>query len=411
MLRVVDLLALPLFENFRLITNGDGLYNKVNGVGVLDWETPEEIRESFNPGDMVFTTQFMNEGDHEVARDSLKELIRHSVGALAIKTTDALNHEKLVRDNDLGDLIELAGRARIPVFSYEETYIEDLIYVVRRSIEANDSNGIALAALREMMSCEEDQVVALAHKLNPMFKDNLLCLCCIPSANAPSVGRRLEDVLDEALDSYRKTLPMNIPNREAHHSLIRCEKCILIIHTDKRKLLDNEATDKKIAFAREILKEFNLDEGSFHIGISATAQSLMEVKRAVDEAVTAAIDAMVKAEKLQTIEGVGGMALIVPSIRSAVFEDFYEDGISKLREYDASHDTDLVSTLMAYTESDWDIGLTAAKLYQHSNTIRYRIRKIRAILGADEGPDGQMQLTVLAKMHKIYSLLGDSKVI
>ena len=110
-------------------------------------------------------------------------------------------------------------------------------------------------------------------------------------------------------------------------------------------------------------------------------------------------------------EEVGAMALIVPGMRRKSVMDFYDANILKLKEYDDRHKTDMVETLIAYTKSEWDISLTATRMYQHDNTIRYRLKKIRQILNIDSGPDGQMQLTVLASLHKLRKMLGGNSIV
>ncbi len=86
MLRVADLLTLPIFKDFCLINKAGGINNRVSGTGVLEWESPEEIYETFNPGDMVFITQYMQPGDHTSMEEGMRALIKLRVAALAIKT-------------------------------------------------------------------------------------------------------------------------------------------------------------------------------------------------------------------------------------------------------------------------------------------------------------------------------------
>jgi DNA-binding PucR family transcriptional regulator len=46
--------------------------------------------------------------------------------------------------------------------------------------------------------------------------------------------------------------------------------------------------------------------------------------------------------------------------------------------------------------------LTAQKMFQHSNTIRYRIDKIRKLLELDDGAHSLAQLYIFVRLHRIY---------
>ena len=395
MLRVIDLLALPIFENFRLVSNAEGLYNRIEGVGVLDWESPKEIRETFSPNDIVFTTMYMLPGDFEKANIGMDALIKLRVGALAIKTTDP--------DICPQEVIDKANLYRIPVFTYEKEYLEDLIYVVKSSIDASDANGISLDILKRMMAEGPDQTVALAGRLNPLFRNNLTVICCVPA------GKDSDEVLDEALNSYRKTLPQNMPNPKSHDSVIRCEKCMLIIHTSNQpESADPEALEKRCA---EVLKELNIDSRKFCTGLSGYKTSLLDIREAIDEAVTASLDGLLAGDRFRHYAEAGTSALIIPGMESKGFSELYNRFLATLESYDSTHESALLDTLMAYVESDWDISLTATRLYQHSNTVRYRLAKARQLLGLDAGPEGQLQMFVFARMHKLRTLLGGDRII
>ena len=70
-----------------------------------------------------------------------------------------------------------------------------------------------------------------------------------------------------------------------------------------------------------------------------------------------------------------------------------------------------METLICYIESEGDVALTAKKLYQHGNTVRYRLDKIKKVLGISNSADAYVQIYMFAKMHKIYSILNEEPLI
>jgi hypothetical protein len=63
--------------------------------------------------------------------------------------------------------------------------------------------------------------------------------------------------------------------------------------------------------------------------------------------------------------------------------DYCHEKILILDQYDADHNTQLVTTLQVYLENSKQINLTASILFVHRNTIRYRISKCMEILETD----------------------------
>jgi purine catabolism regulator len=62
-------------------------------------------------------------------------------------------------------------------------------------------------------------------------------------------------------------------------------------------------------------------------------------------------------------------------------ERFCYDAIGPLLMYDQENDTDLASTLRTFLEQNQNSTKTAKILYIHYNTLRYRLERIKAILG------------------------------
>jgi sugar diacid utilization regulator len=64
---------------------------------------------------------------------------------------------------------------------------------------------------------------------------------------------------------------------------------------------------------------------------------------------------------------------------------FYEQTIGPLVRYDEQYQTELVATLATYLEFDCNLAATAASLFTHRHTIRYRLDRIAELCGLDIG--------------------------
>jgi DNA-binding PucR family transcriptional regulator len=59
----------------------------------------------------------------------------------------------------------------------------------------------------------------------------------------------------------------------------------------------------------------------------------------------------------------------------------------------------LLPTLRAYLDCDLDVRRTAASLYVHPNTVRYRLRRISELTGLDtQSFSGMVELLTIARL-------------
>ncbi len=79
-------------------------------------------------------------------------------------------------------------------------------------------------------------------------------------------------------------------------------------------------------------------------------------------------------------------------------EQFVQQWLGPLTEYDDGHGTQLVRTLSEYLDHDGSHRATAAALSVHRNTVKYRLRRIRELSGYDLGvPDTVFNLQLATR--------------
>jgi DNA-binding PucR family transcriptional regulator len=73
--------------------------------------------------------------------------------------------------------------------------------------------------------------------------------------------------------------------------------------------------------------------------------------------------------------------------------------------YDEQYDTELVRTLESFLDADGNVAKTAAKLYTHRHTIRYRLERVRELTGLDVGStDGRERLGLGLKAMRVLGI-------
>ncbi len=132
-----------------------------------------------------------------------------------------------------------------------------------------------------------------------------------------------------------------------------------------------------------------------HLAISSPVRTARELAHGMHEADQALELArrLGIADRPLAFEHLGVYRILLDGGGSQHRRDFIEDALGPLARYDAERGTQLVPTLRAYVQADYNANQTARQLYVHANTLAYRLRTIRRLLGGDPAR-GDLRLTV-----------------
>src|ERR1700751_6337562 len=84
---------------------------------------------------------------------------------------------------------------------------------------------------------------------------------------------------------------------------------------------------------------------------------------------------------------------------------FYEETVRPLAAYDEQYETDLLGTLATFLDCDANVNATAARLYTHRHTIRYRFERVRELTGLDgSSSDGREKLSLGLKARGVLGV-------
>src|SRR5205823_13734849 len=112
-----------------------------------------------------------------------------------------------------------------------------------------------------------------------------------------------------------------------------------------------------------------------------------DVYRAAQEALLAANVGEAEGTRVLAFEDTGAYRLLLPAMSEdpAELERFYSETVEPLVAYDEQYETELVSTLETFLDADGNVAGTAARLFTHRHTIRYRLERVRELSGLDVG--------------------------
>lgn len=178
-------------------------------------------------------------------------------------------------------------------------------------------------------------------------------------------------------------------------------------------LLVSDATgdgDAGRRVATTVLRELetSLPGFAFAVGRSRVASDPLDLHRAGNEALLAAnVVEGDPDEALLAYDDTGTYQLLLPHMSDpAELRRFYDETVSKLVAYDEQYETsDLVGTLETFLECDGNVNATAARLFTHRHTVRYRFERVREITGLDvSSTDGREKLSFGLKAMRVLGI-------
>jgi hypothetical protein len=156
---------------------------------------------------------------------------------------------------------------------------------------------------------------------------------------------------------------------------------------------------------REI--ESGLPGFAFAIGLSRHASDPLDLRRAANEALLAINVAEGEADRIELpFDETGTYQLLLPHMSDpAELRRFYDETVRPLVAYDEQYETDLLGTLATFLDCDANVNATAARLFTHRHTIRYRFERVRELTTLDvSSTDGREKLSLGLKAMRVLGI-------
>jgi sugar diacid utilization regulator len=167
--------------------------------------------------------------------------------------------------------------------------------------------------------------------------------------------------------------------------------------------------EQALRVAHGVRRELEANLKGYHlaVAISRPASDPADVHRAGAEALLAANVAEAQGTPLLAFEDTGAYRILLPAMSEdpAELQRFHDDTVAPLSAYDEQYDTELVRTLESFLEADGNVAKTAAKLFTHRHTIRYRLERVRELSGLDvSSTDGRERLGLGLKAMRVLGI-------
>lgn len=356
-LTVHEALKLDALKRFKLVAGMNGLERKITRAGILDHEVGEQVRDTVQTGEFIFSNLLAIRDQPEKIVEFVKHLIDAQAACFAIKTIYFKEIPK--------DAIELAHKHRFPLFLFDETYVETIILEIDRAVNIQKHEQHIRLMIDQISgnNLNEFRIRKLAYEINRNFKKN----CIVYFAR-------------EVMVHGVSDMPTFNPN-----DLIKFlgNSCLVVSYKNGYLIIVTYANEKNEYIkkvSQSALSLHGLLNDTYRLGISEVKNDLGALGRAIDESKYAYDFASLYDMNQANFSDMGIYQLLIPIMNDPWVYSFYKKMIDKLVNYDQDKGTNLLNTAIAYIENEGNIQKTSEKLFQHTNTVRYRIRKINEIL-------------------------------
>lgn len=147
-----------------------------------------------------------------------------------------------------------------------------------------------------------------------------------------------------------------------------------------------------------------------HIGISDNGLGYDGIHSCYREAVSAMRLAVMKKAPVMHYRDIGVYKLLFGVESSRILSDYVDSTIGKLLDYDAKNNTDCADLLRCYFENDCSVKEVADIFGVHRNTVNYKLKQIRELLGSSFSDEDKMNLLLAFRARELLNM-ENSKLI
>ena len=398
-----DMMQIPeLTEVLKLKAGKNGLQQSVRWIYFADClqcvKSEYKIENYIHGDEFVVLTNPSVTDDSQKLMALIHQMYEYRITALGI-------NEGQISE----ELIHYCEEKKLPLFELPEKYpLIDLSQIICRKLvlEENDRNAAEqlFSSILDAEHLSRERVLAQARYLNIDLEGSFFVAeFAFDSENTESgwenedslaAGRNVKPMIRTELSGYIKQDILILPQAGS----------ILALIPDK----DAEESHIKEIFSRIVdraQREYGIN---LMIGVGNSRAYLDEVKASRNEAASA-----LRAAEVSGSEGniffyreQGLYTLLSHVDDSRILDIYVEEKIGKLLRADEINDGNLSETLENYLNCSCNVKKTAEEMFLHRNTLNYRLKKIREILGCDlENLDTCLELK-LAFLIRRYRYRG-----
>lgn len=359
----------------RLLT--DSCFDKqIDWVHIIE---DDDFVSILHGEELIFNSSLNYETD-EARKRFITNLITAQAGGLIMATQKitSISHE----------LIDYCNRKQFPLFwaNWNTSYL-NIMRRLSKILIANERIETNLAsAFKNAISYPENDKLYSSHFDRNGFPADAFYTVCLLEFNQISASHNLQK-LRQIQKSLRYYFKKSICFEDSNNlTLLICD-----CPADEIK--------KTMYFLTEKYSELRISIGS-------RENHIHDIHFSYERAVTTyRLKDLLQTSNVFCYDDLGLYQLLTDVKTPSIYPAFLNDVLGKLIEYDKINKTNYMEILICFFRNDCHLGNTADELFFHKNTLKYKMKKIREVLGYDI-LSNQNRMKIMVALH-IYALDDD----
>ncbi|MCD8010634.1 MAG: helix-turn-helix domain-containing protein, partial [Lachnospiraceae bacterium] len=283
------------------------------------------------------------------------------------------------------EAVRFADEKNLPLFLFgEDVFTETIILTVGEVLEERKSILYDEQLLTDLLAGPSaGEVSKCARKfLNLPFRSYFIA--CLSSRNSSA---DVERVFSRIISRTREAVP------DSQSRWIKYQNQILLVysfpadsHVDFRRLLVRQ------------LEQISESMEKYFCGLSEPHTELYDFDIALEQALEAGTVAALQQKDFIHYADIGMYQYLLPLLKNRTAAAQYRQAIRTLQEYDSRYHSELLWTLRCYVKNQGKLSATAEEMYQHVNTIRYRLGRVRELVQAEPFYE---QIYIIVRLYEL----------
>lgn len=361
----------------KLMAGHNGMDNIVRWVHTLEESgTPGTLRG----GELIFTTG-IGYSENDMLLTFVKELKEHDAAGLVI------NLGQHIESIPPQVLVYCEGQD-FPLFTLpREANLIDITYEFCRRIIANEEQETTLAAAFRglIFGCENrDEYIEMLRQ-HGFSESSGYTLIAVSSSTSekPISALKSNGVLWKILRRSK-----------LHTATFFQGDCAVTV---RQNTADEEL--------QKIVSGLNaVDDADFLAGISDKQEGFGALHDCYRQCVSALSAGKIAGKRVTRYNDIGIYKLIFGIKDKSVLRDYVDQVLGALIKFDSSNDSGYIPLLKVYLENNGSVAQASGLLGVHRNTINYKLRSIREILGYPLDEENKMNLLLAFHVLEVLDL-------